>query len=879
MSEDRGSMKAGFGDNGRRAAPLVRASGRRRCLLLATAAASALLFSMPEDAAAGTCNGAAPPYTIPTQNAQVGLDVDCAGAGGRATVTGNVDGGALNAIQDPAGGDQDWAIFVNPGVSVTTSGANATILFMSPNGSVDNSGTIQSVNANAIWYSAGVADITNRNGGQILSGGAPALNLGAGGTVLNEAGALIQSTGSGAINSVGLLNLTNAGTINAANNNSASGNSGATVVNSGTILGRLNFFTGGTLSVTNSGTMTGDTGNEAIRANGISSTIVNSGTINAGTGSTFAISYGGAAGTHVLELQPGFTINGIVGSGAGTDTLRFGGTGDGTFNLDNIDQGGNTQQYRSFDTFSVTGGDWDFSGTTTQTFSVSGGSVGGTGTFAGLNILSGGKVAPGNSIGTLNVGNIVFNTGSIYEVEVNAAGQSDLVNATGTATINGGTVSVQAASGDYGSSTTYTILTATGGRTGTFDGVTSNFAFLDPSLAYDANNVFLTLERNTRAFASLAQTANQLAVANALNASPTSSQLYQAVLTQSAAGARKAFDALSGEVHGSLGAALLGQSHHLRDAVNGRLLQAAYGGAGLGGGGPQNGALEASSTYGSGGMLDTLTVWAEGFGAWGDMDGNGNAASLDRDIAGIIAGLDAEVAPGWRAGIAGGYSHSDLDEDARLSSASVDAYHILAYGSGEIGSFALRGGAGWTFQNIDTTRSVVFPGFSELETASYDGDRGQVFGEVAYRMALGGGLAAEPFAGLAYVHQETGGFTESGPVAGLTSPGYDESVGYSTLGLRAAATMNFWGAAVTPRVSAAWLHAFGDVDSRIRTAFASTGAAFNVAGTPLAQDSALLEAGLDVSVGAGATLGVSYTGQFGDGLSENGVKGRFSYAF
>jgi len=41
--------------------------------------------------------------------------------------------------------------------------------------------------------------------------------------------------------------------------------------------------------------------------------------------------------------------------------------------------------------------------------------------------------------------------------------------------------------------TIYTIVSAAGGRSGTYNGVTSNFAFLTPSLSYDANNVYLTL--------------------------------------------------------------------------------------------------------------------------------------------------------------------------------------------------------------------------------------------------------------------------------------------------------------------------------------------------------------------------------------------------
>lgn len=99
-----------------------------------------------------------------------------------------------------------------------------------------------------------------------------------------------------------------------------------------------------------------------------------------------------------------------------------------------------------------------------------------------------GTIAPGTSIGTLNVADVTFNAGSTYEVEVNAAGQSDRINASGTATINGGTVQVLTGAESYVPGTTYTILTAAGGRTGAFSGsVISNLVFLDPSLGYDAS--------------------------------------------------------------------------------------------------------------------------------------------------------------------------------------------------------------------------------------------------------------------------------------------------------------------------------------------------------------------------------------------------------
>jgi uncharacterized protein with beta-barrel porin domain len=47
----------------------------------------------------------------------------------------------------------------------------------------------------------------------------------------------------------------------------------------------------------------------------------------------------------------------------------------------------------------------------------------------------------------------------------------------------------------------------------------------------------------------------------------------------------------------------------------------------------------------------------------------------------------------------------------------------------------------------------------------------------------------------------------------------------------------------------------------------------------LAQDSLLVEAGLDLNLGPNATLGVSYTGQLAQNLQDNAVQGRLTWLF
>src|SRR5262249_55750208 len=101
-----------------------------------------------------------------------------------------------------------------------------------------------------------------------------------------------------------------------------------------------------------------------------------------------------------------------------------------------------------------------------------------------------GQGIPAANTMTVN-GNVAFNQTSIFQVHANADGSSDKLAVGGTATLAG---AVQVlASGAFAPLTTYTILTATGGVTGSFGSVSTDFAFLMPTLAQDSNNVFLTL--------------------------------------------------------------------------------------------------------------------------------------------------------------------------------------------------------------------------------------------------------------------------------------------------------------------------------------------------------------------------------------------------
>ena len=70
--------------------------------------------------------------------------------------------------------------------------------------------------------------------------------------------------------------------------------------------------------------------------------------------------------------------------------------------------------------------------------------------------------------------------------------------------------------------------------------------------------------------------------------------------------------------------------------------------------------------------------------AWGETDGDGNAARIDRSIGGFLLGMDAAIAESWRVGMVTGYSRTDFDVDDRASSGDSDNLHLGVYGGARL---------------------------------------------------------------------------------------------------------------------------------------------------------------------------------------------------
>ena len=655
-----------------------------------------------------------------------------------------------------------------------------------------------------------------------------------------------------------------------------SGGNGLWVEGPGTLLLQgLNTYSGGTLVAHGTLNVTGD-GALGAAGEGVWLEGATLGTTTGFASPDRALHIGTAGGT--LRSGGSATWGGTI-SGDGTlhvssGTWAFTGSGatDGGFH---VDDGA---------TLAVTG---DFS--SAHVLVHAGATLMGTGEVGATEVA--GTLAPGASIGTLKVnGDLALTSGAILAIELGTAGASDKVEAKGAITVDDAELALALAAGAAPSLGRFTLLTsetAVGGSGfstigGPFGGL---YPFLEAQVDMDARTLAVDITRNDVPFTTAAATGNQRSVAGALDRLPEATPVVQDVAVLTAPQARRAFTALSGEIHAATPTVLLNQSSTLRRAIldHARLGDAAvpmaervplsYAATGATAA-PINRALatparppEAQSAF-----------WAEAFGDTGSIDATLNTAGVSTRNAGLLVGYDRTFSGGWRFGVAAGYSGASYTAGSLASSGSADSYHVGAYGAFGSGPWSVTLGGVMSWSDLSTTRNVVFPGLTSVTNADSDARTGQVFGEVAYGMTLGP-LRLAPFAGLAYVNVDMSAFQETGGVAALHGFGGQTGVTYSTLGARAAVPLPLWGLPVEVVGLLAWQHAFGDVEPVATLGFGAGLAPFTIAGAPVAEDAALVEAGIRLHPSATASLRLTYSGQLAAGTTINAVKGGFTLQF
>nr|WP_321481478.1 autotransporter domain-containing protein [uncultured Cohaesibacter sp.] len=626
-----------------------------------------------------------------------------------------------------------------------------------------------------------------------------------------------------------------------------------------------------------------------------------------GTGSTLNVSgafYVGEYGNGTVILSDGARIDAdsiaIADQAASTGTLVIGAkvgqeaTAAGTLKSDSVTFGAgtggivfnHTDTDYVFDTDVEGNGSLDFySGKTSLTGDYS--------AFTGSARVNGGtmlvntdfgqaiSVKDGGTLGgSGSVGDLDFAAGSTYEVEVDADGNSDKLASTGTVTIsNDATLNVRAENGAK-ENVGYTILSWST-LTGKFDTITENFAFLDASVSYGANDATLTLTRTSSSFDDLAKNRNQRGTAQAIEGLNAGNEVYDAVVALPEGETDKAFTQLTGEQHSNIQTLQVSNAAVDRNAASQRLRSSM---GGIGGSGDQ-------VTYGFHGEEDNIPLsmtrspqmWAQTFGMWGEAGATENTARVTSQSKGFLVGMDAEVWRGWRTGVFAGYSQTSSKAVATNSQSDIDNYHAGVYTGTQweamSGLVDVNFGVSGIWHQVDTDRSVSLIGFTDNLNAQYDAATTQAFAELGYTYEFEQ-ARIQPFAGATLIHQWTDGFTEKGGAAALSASSSDNALGMTSLGVRGDVLVGrFGGVEAALNGSAAWQHAVGDVDNSTNMRFASGGDVFSVSGTPIDRDAAAVEAGLSFTRGTDLSFVATYQGTYSENARDHGFKTGFKVKF
>ncbi|VVT34250.1 autotransporter domain-containing protein [Rhizobium sp. EC-SD404] len=735
-------------------------------------------------------------------------------------------------------------------------------------------------------------------------------------TIINHEGAIIEAPAA-AISSIGFASITNHGIIRSPNH--AYGTYGRSMIlNTGTMEGGANeaiisYFDADDV-VTNSGTLIGGNG-VAVRFGG------GDDVFNLQNGSRLVGVADGGTGTDTLNLENGiaFDIAGVVNferlgatSGSATAfgegefestsvssgaTLLWGngdapapGTGSvsnsGTFVFnqnrdiifDEVVEGAGTFVKPRSNALTLNADSSGFNGVTR----IEAGRINVNGSLGGrVDVLSGATLAGGGQIGSLVsgtggtvvandpntnlrvTGDAAFNDGSIYRATPGSVGRTIAVG--GSASITDGAI-LQLASFVPGSA--QSVFTAAGGISGrfTFD---NNSPFFDTQLTYTGNAVLADIAK-TQAFSSAATNASQLAVADAIDEMPSSALSGAFSNVTDLAQAAAVLDQLSGNLHPSTQGVGIEGATRLRATLSQRMAGAlappqasvpvlAYG----------PGALDI------GGDAKGPSLWAQATGSWSEREGNG--AELSTTAAGILFGADTVLNDRFHVGAAAGYEFADLESAVPGATGEIDTLQLAIYGGTRFGQFQISGGASYAFHGIETERMLAAGGLSERLVADYDGQTGQVFLEGAYDVALGASTL-QPFLNLAYVGSATDGFTETGGASALSANGASSDTFVTTVGSRFAHDVAIGGTGGQVFGMLGWQHAFSDEFTETTMNFAGS-SNFVVQGAPIARDSAVVEAGLELGFNQLGSVALSYSGAVSSNADRHAVELEWSKSF
>ena len=481
----------------------------------------------------------------------------------------------------------------------------------------------------------------------------------------------------------------------------------------------------------------------------------------------------------------------------------------------------------------------------------------------------------------INTGGYVQTGGTIaMHLQGTTPGSYTQYNATGNASLSGGTVLGYDSTGTYVpyGGDVQNIIHTTGGLSGQF---ASNYALyriwpyatmtptvyynhgdtlLYPTITYDSANAYITWVQDS--FTSPAGlTPNQKSVARALDfqqqhnaPDPDSAITY--LNRQALADLPAQYDLIAPEELtavfqiGFLGA-------EVQNANIERHLEAVRAGA-------ASTDTPAAAPGAKGAVappqpaIQRWTAFAEGVGEFASVSSTSNARGYDNTTYGATVGADYLVNGNFAVGFLGGYLNTNT---SLTRGGSIDAKggkgaaYATYFRDGFYCDMLVGGGS----TSLDTHRASLL-GFADGST---DGSEFDALLTVGYDLHRGG-WSFGPIASLAYTYVGLKDFTEHGSLTPLRYPSQSQALLRTDLGGKISYEGRIGNMGITPTLAVTWEHGFLDSTQSIESRLASsTSSAFSVDGPEIGRDAARVVAGVNLQITPSLSIYSYYNGLLG----------------
>jgi autotransporter-associated beta strand protein len=777
----------------------------------------------------------------------------------------------------PGTGAAETASFTNTGVAnVGISAATANGVGFIFSNTLGNNYTITVANG----VTQGLTDVTT-----LGNGGVTIARAGTG-TVSLAAGAHTFTIGAGQTTTVssvitGAGNLTKAGT--------------GTLILSGinTYTG-LTTVTAGALNLNNNGLALGSLfGNVAVNSGG---------TFNLNSTDPFSVPTNGVNifGTGIFNMGAGSTLNTFGGfnvPAGGTLTLAAG----SNLFLVAPPPGGLANLGTTIVNGTINGG----------LTNLAGGFLGGGGIITGA-LVNNGTVNPGNSPGTLTVGAYTAAANSNTVIEIASAANFDRIIATnavaGSITLAPGSTVTQTLLNGFIPAINQVlpnVLQATGAG-GTVVGSFNTLAnqritrTLFWEAIYNPASVDLQAKANYT-FADLNLTTNQMSVGNMLNGlnTVTSGDMFDVLnainLLTSNGAVGAAYNEISAMKYYYLPTMTFGLTRMQFEGFKSRMARLRWeseldsgspSAGGSGGGlfrglnfGYDNKMLLAASTIavsdagnpmGRRGVDQRWGIYIEPLFNWGNQSGVPNQVGYRAFSAGFTAGVDFWVTQNLLVGLNTGYSNTDSSIGGTGGNININTIPFNAYGAFSLNGFYVDGILGYTHNNYDMQRNIVFSTINRTATANTGGNQFQLGVDSGYDIKVGNAIFG-PMLSVQYATLETQAFTESNAGAlNLRVNSQSASSVQTGLGARASYKAKIGNVSVKPVVSVAWQHEYSDNTRGLNASLAqgSSNMTFQTVSNP-GKDFVVVGAGVSARFSKRFVANVGYTGELGRSNASN----------